>query len=110
MIAVAGAAGTGTASARRARAACSRPLPGRSPEVAPDAAAPGRAHQPQLAVAAGGVMGAARGLNDPADPGGDNEAGEIGGAPPAAPPGMAHPGGARGEAPAAPHGQGEDGA
>src|SRR5256885_930185 len=40
MIAVAGAAGSRTASARRARAACSPPLPGRSPQVAPGAAAP----------------------------------------------------------------------
>src|SRR2546429_206295 len=81
----------------RARAACSRPRPGRSPEVAPDAAAPGRAHQPQLAVAAGGVAGAATGWNDPADTGGDNDAGEIGGPPPAAPAGMARSGAARDE-------------
>ena len=50
MIAVAGAAGSRTASARRARAACSRPLPGRSPEVAPDAAAPGPAARPPQAA------------------------------------------------------------
>ena len=50
MIAVAGAAGSRTASARRARAACSRPLPGRSPEVAPDAAAPGPAGRPPQAA------------------------------------------------------------
>src|SRR5204863_340057 len=107
MIAVAGAAGSRTASARRARAACSRPLPGRSPEVAPDAAAPGPAHQPQLAVAAGGVAGAAMGWNDPADPGGDNDAGEIGGPLPAAPAGMAHSGAARDEPRAAQQAAGE---
>src|SRR5437879_12394121 len=99
MIAVAGAAGSRTASARRARAACSRPLPGRSPEVAPDAAAPGPARQPQLAVAAGDVAGAATGWTDPADPGGDNAAGQIGGAPPAAPARKAPPGAPRGGGP-----------
>src|SRR5690242_21854112 len=98
MIAVAGAAGSRTASARRARAACSRPLPGRSPEVAPDAAAPGRAHQRQLAVAAGGVAGAAAGWNDPAGTGGDNDAGEIGGPVAAAPGGMARSRSAEGRA------------
>src|SRR5882757_2447489 len=107
MIAVAGAAGSRTASARRARAACSRPLPGRSPEVAPDAAAPGRARQLQLAVAAGGAAGAAMGWNDPADPGGDNDAAEIGGPLPAAPTGMAHSGSARDERRAAQQAAGE---
>jgi RNA polymerase primary sigma factor len=46
MIAVAGAPGSGTASARRARAARSRQLPGRSAEAAPGAAAPGLAREP----------------------------------------------------------------
>ena len=41
------------------------------------------------------VIGAAMGLNDPADPGGDNDAGEIGGPLPAAPIEMAHSGAAR---------------
>ena len=81
---MAGAAGTGTASARRARAAWSRQLPGRSPEAA-GAAAAGLAGKPQLAVAAGGGIGAAMGLTDPADPGGDDAAAEIGGPLPAAP-------------------------
>src|SRR6266849_6645740 len=102
VIAVAGAAGSGTASARRARVACSRQLPGRSPEVAPGAAAPGLAHKPELAVAAGGGIGAAMGLNDPADPGGDSDAVEIGGPLPAAPIEMAHSGSAQDE-PCAPH-------
>ena len=102
VIAVAGAAGFGTASARGARAARSRQLPGRSPEVAPGAAAPGLARKPQLAVAAGGGTGAAMGLNGPADPGGDGDAVEIGGPPPAAPTEMAHSGSAQDE-PRAPH-------
>ena len=79
VIAAASAAGSGTASARRARAACSRQLPGRSPEAAPGAAAPGLARKPQLAVAAGGGIGAAMGLTDPADPGGDNDAAQPAG-------------------------------
>jgi RNA polymerase primary sigma factor len=48
-------------------------------------------------VAAGGGTGAAVGLTDPADPGGDNDAVEIGGPPPAAPVEMAHSGSAQGE-------------
>jgi RNA polymerase primary sigma factor len=53
-------------------------------------------------VAAGGGTGVAIGLNDPADPGGDSDAVEIGGPPPAAPIEMAHSGSARDE-PGAPH-------
>ncbi len=96
VIAVAGAAGSGTASARRARAAYSRQLAGRSPEVAPGAAAPGLTHRPELAAAGGGI-GAAMGLNDPADPGGDSDAIEIGGPLPAAAVEMAHSGSAHDE-------------
>jgi RNA polymerase primary sigma factor len=55
---VAGAAGSGAASARRARLAGSR-QPSRSPEVAPGAAAPGLTHKPELAAAGGGVAAAA---------------------------------------------------
>jgi hypothetical protein len=51
VIAVAGAAGSGTASAGPARAACSRRLPGRCADVAPGAAAPGLARRPGLAAA-----------------------------------------------------------
>jgi len=58
-------------------------------------------------VAAGGVAGAATGWNDPADPGGDNDAGEIGGPLPAAPTGMAHSGAARDEPRAAQQAAGE---
>src|SRR5262249_17462123 len=83
MIAVAGAPDSGTASARGARVARSRQLPGRSAEAAPGAAAPGLAREPELAAAGGGV-GTAMGLNDPADPGGDGGAVEIGGPLPAA--------------------------
>jgi RNA polymerase primary sigma factor len=54
VIAVAGAAGSWTASARNARVDCSRQLPGRSAEAGPDAAAPGLAGGVELAAAAGG--------------------------------------------------------
>jgi RNA polymerase primary sigma factor len=64
--------------------------------------APGLARKPQLAVAAGGGTGAAIGLNDPADPGGDSDAVEIGGPPPAARTEMAHSGSAQNK-PRAPH-------
>jgi len=84
MIAVAGAPGSGTASARGARAARSRRLPGRPAEAAPGAAAPGLAREPELAAAASGGAGTAMGLNDLADPGGDGGAVEIGGPLPAA--------------------------
>jgi predicted transcriptional regulator len=47
---VAGAAGSGTASARRARAARSRQPAGRRAEAGPGAAAPGLADEPQLAA------------------------------------------------------------
>ncbi|HEY6276876.1 MAG TPA: RNA polymerase sigma factor [Streptosporangiaceae bacterium] len=99
VIAVAGAAGSGTASAKRARVACSRQLPGRSAEVAPGAAAPGLAREPELAAAAGGGdgIGAAMGLDDPAGPGGDSGAFEIGGPLPAAPIEMARSGSAQDE-------------
>jgi RNA polymerase primary sigma factor len=106
VIAMAGAAGSGTASARRARAACSRPRPARSPEAAPGAAAPGRAGEPQLAVAGGGI-GAAMGLTDPADPGRDGDAAEIGGPLPAHPVDTARSGQARDEAGAAQQAAGE---
>ena len=106
VIAVAGAAGSGTASARDARADCSRHLPGRSPEVA-GAAAPGLARKPELSVAAGGGIGAAMGLNDPADPGGDSDAVEIGGPRPAAPIEMAHSGSGQDEPGAAREAAGE---
>src|SRR5216683_1236035 len=108
VIAVAGAAGSGAASARRARVACSRQLPGRSPEVAPGAAAPGLARKPELAVAVGGGIGAAMGLNDPAAPGGDSDAVEIGGPLPAAPIEMAHSGSAHDERCAPPQAAGEE--
>jgi len=101
VIAVAGAAGSGTASARRARAACFRPLPGRCPEVAPGAAAPGLAYESQLAVPAGGGIGAAMGVTEPADPGGDGDAAEIGGPLPANPIDTARSGEARDAARAA---------
>ena len=52
-------------------------------------------------------MGAARGLNGPADTGGDNDAGEIGGPLPAAPTGMAHSGAAQDEPRAAQQAAGE---
>ena len=94
VIAVAGAAGSGTASARRAQVACSRPIPSRSAEVAPGAAAPGLAHEPELAAAAcgGGGINTAMGLDDPAGPGGDSDAVEIDGPLPAAPIEMARSG------------------
>jgi RNA polymerase primary sigma factor len=56
----------------------SQQLPGRRAGVAPGAAAPGLARKPEFAAAGGGI-GAALGLNDPADPGGDSGAVEIGG-------------------------------
>ena len=107
VIAVAGAAGTGSASARRARAACSRPRPGRSAEVAPGAAAPGLAHDPQPAVAAGSLSGAAVGVTGPADPGRDGDAAEIGGPLPANPIDTARSGEARDEPGAAQQAAGE---
>jgi RNA polymerase primary sigma factor len=58
-------------------------------------------------VAAGGVAGAATGRNDPADPGGDNDAAQIGGPRPAAPAGMALSGAARDEPRAAQQAAGE---
>ena len=58
-------------------------------------------------MAAGDVAGAATGWNDPADPGEDNDAGQIGGPPPAAPAGMAHSGAARDEPRAAQQAAGE---
>jgi RNA polymerase primary sigma factor len=58
-------------------------------------------------VAAGGVAGAAVGLTDPADPGGDNDAGEIGGPLPANPVDVARSGAARDEARAAQEPAGE---
>jgi RNA polymerase primary sigma factor len=57
-------------------------------------------------VAAGGGIGAAMGLTDPADPGGDNAAAETGGPLPAARTGMARSGSARDE-PRAPQEAGE---
>ena len=93
VIAVAGAAGSGTASTKRAQVACSR-QPSRSAEVAPGAAAPGLAHEPELAAAAcgGGGINTAMGLDDPAGPGGDSDAVEIDGPLPAAPIEMARSG------------------
>jgi RNA polymerase primary sigma factor len=83
---VAAAPGSGTASGKRARVACSRQLPGRSAEAAPDAAAPGLPRDPELAAAAGGGgIGAALGLDDPIDPGRDGNPVETGGPLPAAP-------------------------
>src|SRR5205807_2493569 len=55
---------------KRARVACSRQLPGRSAEAAPDAAAPGLPRDPELAAAVGGGIGAALGLDDPINPAG----------------------------------------
>jgi RNA polymerase primary sigma factor len=68
-----------------------------APEVAAGAAAPGLARKPELAAAAGGGIGAAMSLNDPADPGGDSDAVQIGGPLPAAPIEMAHSGSAHDE-------------
>lgn len=56
VIAVAGAASSETASAERARVACSRQLPGRCSEVAPGDAASGLACKPELAAAVSGGM------------------------------------------------------
>jgi RNA polymerase primary sigma factor len=56
---------------------------------------------------AAGEIGAAMGLTDLADPGGDNAAGEIGGPLPAAPAGMAHSGAAHDEPCAAQEAAGE---
>jgi RNA polymerase primary sigma factor len=58
-------------------------------------------------VAAGGGTGAAVGSNDPADPGGDDEAAAIGGPLPAAPIDMVRSGGARDAARAAQQAAGE---
>src|SRR5436190_19226954 len=75
VIAVEGAAGSGTASAKSARVGCSRQLPGRSAEAGPGAATPGLAGGPELAAAAdGGGIDAVLGLDDPAGPGGDSGA------------------------------------
>jgi hypothetical protein len=71
VIAVAGAAGSGMASVRRAGAGWSQRLPGRCAEAGPGAAAPGLADGPGLAAAAGGGIGAVMGVDDPAGPGGD---------------------------------------
>ena len=56
VIAVAGAAGSGTVSAGRVRVVCSRRLPGRSPDVTTGAAVPGLARKPELAAAISGGM------------------------------------------------------
>ena len=74
------------------RVACSRQLPGRCAEVTSGAAARGLARGPGLAAAAGGGIGAAMGLTDPTDPGGEGDAVEIGGPLPAAPIEMARSG------------------
>jgi hypothetical protein len=99
---VAAAAGSRTAAARGARVGCSRQLPGRCAEAAPGAAARGLARGPVLAAAVGGGGGGggidtAMGLNDPADPGGDGDAVEIGGPLPAAPIELARSGSAQDE-------------
>src|SRR5260370_12118797 len=65
VIAVEGAAGSGTASAKSARVGCVGPLPGRCADAAPGPAAPGLAGAPLLAAAAGGGIGAGLGLDDP---------------------------------------------
>jgi RNA polymerase primary sigma factor len=57
VIAVEGAAGSGTASANSARVGCSRQLPGRSAEAGPGAAAP--AGEPEPGTGQGGVAAAA---------------------------------------------------
>jgi RNA polymerase primary sigma factor len=54
------------------------------------------ARKPELAAAGGGTN-TAMGLDDPAGPGGDSDAGETGGPLPAAPAGVAHSGSARDE-------------
>jgi RNA polymerase primary sigma factor len=72
MIAVAGAPGSGMASARRARAARSRQLLGRSAEAAPGAAAPGLARQP--GTGRGGAAAAADRLPQAA---GEESQGEL---------------------------------
>jgi len=56
VIAVAGAAGSGTVSDGRVRVVCSRRLPGRSPDVTTGAAVPGLARKPELAAAISGGM------------------------------------------------------
>jgi RNA polymerase primary sigma factor len=63
---------------------------------------------PELAAAGGGI-GTAMGLTDPAGPGGDGDAVEIGGLLPAARIDMAHSGSALGELCAGPEGTGEPG-
>jgi RNA polymerase primary sigma factor len=94
---VAGAAGSGTASAKSARVGCSRQLPGRSAQAGPGAAAPGLAGGLELAAAAGGGISAVVGLDDPADPGGDSGAVENDGPLAAAPIGRARSGSVLGE-------------
>jgi RNA polymerase primary sigma factor len=94
VLAVAGAAGSWTASARGARVTRYRQMPGRCGEVAPGAVVPVLAHEQGLA--SGGGTGAAMGLNDPADPGGEGDAVEIGELLPVAPVEMAHSGAAQG--------------
>jgi RNA polymerase primary sigma factor len=106
VIAVAGAAGSGAASAGRARVTRSGQLPGRCAEAAPGAAARGPARKPELAAAGDGT-GAARGLDGPADPGGNSGAAQIGGPLCAAPVEMAHWGSAQDEPGAAQEAAGE---
>src|SRR5713101_5966423 len=89
--AVADAPGSGTASAK----------------AAPGAAAPGLAHGPELAATAGTGIGTALGLTDPADPGGDGGAVEIGGPLAATPAETAGSGSAHGEPCAAQESAGE---
>src|SRR5690348_5358436 len=91
--AVADAPGSGTASAKRA----GRLLLAAVPKSRPGAAARGLAHGPGLAATAGTGTGTAMGLNDPAGPGGDGGAMEIGGPLAAAPAEMAGSGSADGE-------------
>src|SRR5689334_7369206 len=105
--AVADAPGSGTASAKVAGVASSRHLPGRSAEAAPGAAAPGLAHEPELTATAGTGIGAALGLTDPADPGGDGGAVQIGGPLPAVSIETARSGSAHGEPCAAQEAAGE---
>jgi RNA polymerase primary sigma factor len=106
VIAVAGAAGSGAASAGRARVTRSGQLPGRCAEAAPGAAARGPARKPELAATGDGT-GAARGLDGPADPGGNSGAAQIGGPLRADPVEMAHWGSAQDEPGAAQEAAGE---
>ena len=86
VIAVAAAAGSGTASAEGARVGCS----GQS-------AVPGLAGGPELAAAAGGGMNDVMGVDDPAGPGRDSGAVQTGGPLAAALTGWARSGSALGE-------------